>query len=348
MTFRSDRQRGGWKLPGTIAVLSAAVAFAVGLTTVPSVTPSVLASAPAAETAPVSTVPFRDARTVQVTTGLTESGKLVTGLDGTLTSSSCISGKPVTSGTSTFSVDGDPLINLATATPLWRDLGMGDAGEDVTALQTELTRLGYQTPVTGTIDGPTLDAYARMAVTVKAPVDGVRISRDHIIWLPSPTQTVQKCLTTPGSRIAVGQEIADLPPQITSAQIANIPQTVAPGERALIIDGNRFPVPADGLITDASHLADLGRLPSFLASQGSDTPGTLAAQYELATPTRVLAVPPGALFGVEATKACLSSGSVTYPVAILGSQLGAAFVAGKDTEHIIEIDLTPGPDARCE
>jgi hypothetical protein len=349
VTPRKERNwtRPAWKMSAVAVVLSAGVAFATGLTLAPSPAPDALASAALAETIAVATVPFKDSKTVQFTVTQTESRKLIAGLGGTVTSSSCTAGEAVTSGTSTFGVDGVPLINLATATPLWRDLGPGDTGEDVRALQTELTRLGHPTPVTGTLDRSTLDAYARLAATLNAPATGAWVPRDQTIWLPLPTQTVQKCTTPPGSRIAAGQEIADLRAQVTSARIANIPQTAAPGARALIIDGHTFAVTADGRITESSALTDLARLPSFATAEASDTPGTLAAQYELATPARVLGVPPGALFGIEATSACISSRNVTYPVAILGSQLGVTFVTGDKTEGMTEIDLKPGPEARC-
>ena len=89
-------------------------------------------------------------------------------------------------------------------------MGPGDTGEDVRALQTELTCLDYEAPVTGTDDKLTLDAYARLAAKLNAPATGSGIPRNQTIWLPLPTQTVQKCTTSPGSRIAAGQEIADL------------------------------------------------------------------------------------------------------------------------------------------
>ena len=39
-----------------------------------------------------------------------------------------------------LSIDGAPLLNLATSVPLWRDLGVGDEGADALALRAELIK----------------------------------------------------------------------------------------------------------------------------------------------------------------------------------------------------------------
>lgn len=346
MTIGKEPGRGKWKLPAVAALLAACLAFAIALVLTPSQTPTALATAPTVSTVKVAPLPFKDSRTVKVQIGVSGARKLITGSEGTLTASSCAAGESLTSGRSTFSIDGEPLINLATSSPLWRDLAPGTTGEDVAGLQTELTRLGHPAPVTSTVDRPTLEAYAALAATLKAPFQGAGITKDRIMWLPAPSQTIQKCTVTPGALVSAGAELAELPPQPVSAKVSPLPPDLAPGPRILIIDAHKFPVSSDGNLVGGS-LNDLAGTTGFAASQAQGDEGTLAGQFELATPTRVLGVPAGSLFAVQTSKACISSQNISYPVSILGSQLGVSFVAGDHTDEIKEVDLKPDPGASC-
>lgn len=336
-----------WKLSVVAITLAASAAFGAGLIAAPLPAPRPLVSANPVESMPVFSVTFTDAQLVQIAIESTGSRKLVSGEIGTLTASSCIPGKAVTSGTSTFAVDGEPLINLAMSTPMWRDFSAGDTGADVLALQAELTRLGYKTQMTGTFDDTTVAAYGRLATKLGASFEGDGIRHDRVLWLPLETQLIQKCMALPGARINAGQELADLPPHLVGARIASMPADSAPGERVLVIDGSDFNVDIDGQLTDEADLAELASLPSFAATQATETPGTLTGSYELTKATKVLAVPPSALFNVDGPKACISSKKVNYPVAIVGSQLGVSYVTGKATEEISVVDLTVGPKVRC-
>lgn len=76
-------------------------------------------------------------------------------------------GETLTSGTSLATVSGRPLIALHLPFDLYRDIHGGDSGDDVTALQQELTALGHYS---GTIDG----TYgARTAAAVEALYNSV-------------------------------------------------------------------------------------------------------------------------------------------------------------------------------
>lgn len=330
------------------AVLASALALAAGLAMAPTTTPESLARPVQATNAKVSMTDFTDPRTVQVAVEQSGPRSLIAGLGGTVTSSSCIEAGLLRSGTTSFAIDGEPLISLATKTPLWRDLHLGDSGEDARSLQAELNQLGHAIATTATVTAETLDAYAALAASLGARTDGTVIERSGVVWLPDREQSVQKCTASMGSVVGQGQGLAELPPQATGARITNMPQSTAPGERRLLIDSSIFPTTPDGRISDANALGRLTRTPSFLASQTSDRPGTFAARYELAESAKVLGVPPGAIFGIDAKHGCISSRKEVYRVVILGSQLGVTFVAGGTVNALSEIDLKPEPGQLCE
>ncbi|MDR0416449.1 MAG: hypothetical protein LBH76_03880, partial [Propionibacteriaceae bacterium] len=81
---------------------------------------------------------YDDARTVTLTLTAGPEQRFQTPRSGRVTSSACAAGAEFISGGSALSVDGVPVLGLATAVPLWRDLALGDAGPDVAALGAEL------------------------------------------------------------------------------------------------------------------------------------------------------------------------------------------------------------------
>ncbi|MBB6406686.1 hypothetical protein HNP00_004026 [Arthrobacter sp. AZCC_0090] len=349
MWRKFGREQGQTRRASALAaVLASALAFASGLAVAPTTTPDSLSRPTQATAVKVSATDFKDSRTVQVAVEQSGPRSLIAGLGGTVTSSACTEGGLLRSGTAAFAIDGEPLLSLATTTPLWRDLHPGDSGADVRSLQAELNQLGHGIGTTATVTSETLEAYAALAASLGSRTNGAVIERSRIVWLPDREQPVQKCTASVGSVVGQGQGLAELPPQATGARITNLPQRAAPGERRIAIDSSDFPMPADGRISDPGALGKLIRTPSFLASQTSDRPGIFAARYELAHSVRVLGVPPGAIFGLNATAGCISSRKEVHRVVILGSQLGVTFVSGVGVDALSEIDLKPEPGVLCE
>ncbi|MCT9870475.1 peptidoglycan-binding domain-containing protein [Paenarthrobacter aurescens] len=273
---------------------------------------------------------------------------VTSGVEGVVTASACSEGRPLQSGASPFAVDGIPLLGLATETPLWRDLHVGESGEDVRALQTELTRLGHTVEVTGTVSFGTVDAFAALLTTTDPDAAmGPAIHLKRIVWLPRNEPVVIRCPVALGSRINKGQSLADFPPLATGARVTNIPSDAAEGKRRIIVDASAFAVSADGRIEDPAALTGLMRLPSFASAQSTDGQAGFAAKYELTEGVPVLSVPPSALFDVEDSDGCLTSGGVVHRVTVVGSQLGTTFVAGEGIMHLTEVDLAPDLAASC-
>ena len=329
------------------AILASALAFVLGLAMAPAGAPSSLERQVQASTAPVAATDFKDPRTVQVVAEQSGPRSLIAGLSGTITSSACTQSGLIRSGTSTFAIDGEPLINLATKTPLWRDLRLGDSGDDVRALQAELNQLGYVAGTAATVTAEMFEAHAALAASLGAKPDRSVIERSKYTWLPDREQSVLKCAVSVGSVVNQGQGIAELPPQVAGARITNLPQTLAPGERTLLIDASKFPTTEDGRISDVVLLNKMASTPSFAASQGSERPGVFTARYELAQPVRVLGVPPGAIFSISATGGCILSSMEIHRVTILGSQLGITYVSGNALDAVREVDLKPAQNQPC-
>src|SRR5690606_21907959 len=150
-------------------------------------------------------VEFGDERLVPVTLSFAPSPALRSPAAGVLTSSACVPGAVAASGESLYAIDGTPVVQLATSSPLWRDLGIGDTGPDVEALQSELARLGHAVVVDGHLGWVDLAAFdATMGAAGAPPSSGGVIAVRAIAWQPAPEVLVARCLTAVGDAVAAG------------------------------------------------------------------------------------------------------------------------------------------------
>jgi hypothetical protein len=95
---------------------------------------------------------FEDPRSGSVVPVIGEEVTLDSPVEGMTRRSDCVPGEPIGSGDVVALVDDGPVLALALPSPLWRDLAVGDRGEDVQALQEVLVGLGYEVPVSGFYD----------------------------------------------------------------------------------------------------------------------------------------------------------------------------------------------------
>lgn len=329
-----------------IAVLGALLAGgAAGIVLAPSTIPGSLVTPPRLESVDVVPQSFRDPRgaTFAVTTAPAQSVR--SGAGGTLTSFPCHDGGTLASGSALFAVDGRPVIGLATSTPLWRDLGLGDEGADVAALQTELVRLGSSLVIDGVfgrVDAEALDGVIVAAGGVAPDSPGAHL--DTIAWMPAPVVTVSSCRAAAGERVAPGQQLADLPVALTSARLAPLPDAVA-GDRVIVADGVEHPVPADGIITDAATLAAVLASTEYRQARSESTTAEVDFDYLLASPIDAVAIPPSALYDLEAARGCVQNDGVAVRVELLASQLGQALVV--PARSLDSVDLHPDPAVPC-
>lgn len=250
----------------------------------------------------------------------------------------------IRSGDAPLSIDGSPRLALATATPLWRDLTLQSRGDDVRAVQGELTRLGSPVVSDGVFGRDTLTALKRIFKGIGAPVDGDTIPVSSIIWIPQASTTIATCETTVGADVTSANSLATFASVSPRVTVVALPPDLVPGARVVQIGTATFPMQDNGEVT-VSDLASLG-----LASS-SDSPDPAAksidAQLALAEPVAVSIVPPTAVYRVEGTEGCVSSGRVTYRVHLLGSQLGQSFVTFSRAPTPSRVDVPPRSNEPC-
>lgn len=333
--------RVGLMLLGVVALLLTGAAGGVAWTT--DAVPADLRPAMTPTTFPVGSTDFDDARTVRLTVTRGSSTQLTSPVEGRVTRSDCIPGAPIESGTSPVSVNDVPVVALATATPLWRDLVTGDTGPDVTALQQELVRLGYPAGDSRQIDRATLGAFTRLRDHVGAGSTAqTQVTVADVLWLPAASTRVGACTATTGSTITVGDDLAEVPGALTNVSVLDLPSDLVEGPRVLRVDGTRVPF-VPGAVPDAATLAALEGLPSLQSGGEEDEPPT--ATLALTDPVQVSVVPPASVLGDDESSCVLSSGQARA-VRVAGSELGQTFVVFEGTAPEA-VDLNLPRDAEC-
>lgn len=312
---RPHRHATGLAL-GAVSVLALGLAAGALLVRVPP--PDDVAGTVTDPLAPVVERGLDDARTVPVSLDVTAAQPLVTTRGGRVTASSCVPGARVRSGQTPFSVDGVPLLALATANPLWRDLTPGDRGADVDALQAALD----VSPRTGVVDAAMLAALRELAAPT---VHDDRVDHTAVLWLPDDEATVDTCDAPVGALVGEGQTLATLPPRLVAARVPAPAADALPGDRTLVVDDVTLPLD-DGAVTDPDALAALAATPTYRAAVVEQTGIQLTAQWRLVDPVSTAVVPPSAVVTGPAGACVLDEHGVAHAVTVVGSQLGQTFV----------------------
>lgn len=310
----------------TIAVVGAASAGAAAALAMGSATPRTLAEAPESVAVPVSTSPFSDDRPVQLVVDVVPDIPLSATGSGRITSIDCSPGGRWESGKVSMAVDGLSVVALATATPLWRDLAVGDRGDDVAALEQELSRLGSDLRVDGVVTRATVSAVAGL---LGPGEDTGTISSSRILWIPHPTTELASCTVFPGSPLAAGEVVA-FARQIPVVAFAELPTGLVAGSRVLRVEGTDIPLLEDGALDAAAGSAITGTSAYRAALAEGGPRFELAALLVLAEPALVASVPPAAIYGLDGRNGCVLAPAGALPVTVVGSQLGKTYVEFPD------------------
>lgn len=328
--------------------LAASAGIGVGALVFASATPESLSTPVPVNDVPVSEREFEDRRTVEVGLTLRADTVLAAPGSGRITAIACQAGAALESGRSSLAIDGRPVVNLATAVPLWRDLARGDRGDDVHALQAELARLGHELVVDGVVRASTVRAYRALLGGLDGKVDASidAVERARVLWLPATPVSLAECTVATGADVVAGDKIATVPNGLAGAAITHLPDGLAPGDRVLVIDGASVPIESDGRVTSAEALAAIAATPTYAqAVKGGST--TLTASLALANPVTVSVVPPGALYDLDGEAACVSENGIARAVQVLGSELGQSFVNVEEGAAPETIDLDPAGALPC-
>ncbi|QAV71187.1 hypothetical protein ESZ53_12495 [Salinibacterium sp. UTAS2018] len=289
---------------------------------------------------------FDDARTVDLTLTVQPSVGLVSQAEGLLTASSCSPGVVAVSGASTFSVDGEPLINLHTTQPLWRPLSEGMRGPDVKSFQDALSALGSNGDVDGILDGRTIQFFNALRRNHVENADYLwEVPPSSVVWLSSGSNEITGCNSGVGASVSSGTVLADLPHLISSLRLSRLPSALPANPRVLVINDVTASVNDDGTVDPESWSA-IAATADFRAFAADPANSVFKGTVRLVEPIQVASVPPSALFGIARETACVREGNVTVHGTIISADLGFTLVRfdGAPPE---EVELSPPPRTRC-
>lgn len=290
----------------------------------------------------IGTRDYDDSQSVTLSVSQQPQISIVLPLGGKITGFTCAAGQNLESGKTLIEIDGTPIVGLATSTPLWRTLNLGDTGKDVDALQNELKNLGKLQNITGKIDHATLNSMATMLGVPSKDLSNIPVER--LIWLPAGPQVIETCAVSIGQQPSIGEEIIQLQPTLKEIQIQGIPPALLPGNRVLQLDGQSYPVTENGTITDVEQLSQIQQSSSYKSWQQNAASSELRGKYALKETTTVNTVPPAALYNIQGNDACLSDGKTGHQVQILSSQLGNTIIQFQNTENTPEKALISPQD----
>lgn len=330
---------------------------------------------PASITYPLKALDYSDGQSADITVRLPQDGSIDVEQTGKITDSRCKTGGTVKSGEVLASVQGAPVIALATSVPFYRSLVIGDSGEDVAALKTALESLGHlkgESVSSNKLDRVTLDALellnkqalskahkeadtAASAVTTQLAQSDIKPLKSFdpagYAWLPQETVTVTECLkalgqTHDGSTFA---RISTTNPTVT----VQFPEVLVDGERTLTFEGVEIAVDGQGIIAP-DQVSTITESQSFIVAQLQDESAQdlkLQGQYELKQPLTVYAVPPAALKLVTPENGCVFSGTnpgSSHAVKLLSSSLGLTYVQFEQGVQVPKnVVINPLEDQQC-
>jgi peptidoglycan hydrolase-like protein with peptidoglycan-binding domain len=324
---------------GIAAVALLAAGATAGAVLLAETPPSSVTAPDGPRTAPVTVQTYDGTKHATATPRLAEPVALTLAGSGRVRSSACAPGAVIASGSSPFILDDRPVLALATAQPLWRDLDVGVRGQDVADLQTELTRLGYDVTADGVFGQGTRTAVRALLTSIGLARPSGALAASDVIWLPV---TVTTCELGVGD-VAGGGAVATVGGGLVALEIGGTDPVDGWVARW---QGTTAPIGEDRRVTDAAFLQAVSSSPLYEAVVG-DGGGTLDLELALAEPLQVAVVPPAALFALAGDRGCLlaADGDVR-PVRVVSSALGQTLVV-VDGEVPSEVSLDPDDDLAC-
>lgn len=343
MSERPSPAKAGLWAVGALTLV--AVGTALGAAWTSPAVPVPLRSPSPVTSFPVQSATFDDVRSVRLEVSRGEESALTSPGSGLVTRFDCRPGTTLESGTAPLWLDDAPVVVLATTLPLWRDLPVGAQGNDVRALQEELTRLGHTVEVTGTLGTKTLRAVKDLLDGLGDPTPLTSVSRERFLWIPAPSVVVAGCSVSTGGPLEAGAEIVTTPGTLTSVALRDdAPSDLVAGARTLRVDGIDVAIEPQSPITDPGLLSQLDAAPSLQqVGTGDEAP---VGQLRLAQPVDVSVVPPSAVLTAPDGTTCVTTDGVPHPLRVVGSELGQTFVLFDDAPPTA-VDTSPRRDAPC-
>ncbi|HEY0238694.1 MAG TPA: peptidoglycan-binding domain-containing protein [Friedmanniella sp.] len=261
-------------------------------------------------------------------------GALVTAnTSGTVTRMAIRAGDVLDAGDEIVRVDDTPVLAFVGDAPLWRDLGPGAEGEDVTRLQQFLADVGvYSGRADGNFGEGTAEAVRRFNVAHGRKDAGTTFTLASVAWVGAEPFSVASVEITTGAGLGPGSPVVRGPRQAGTLTVTEPAGGIPAGVRyeLTVADTVTAYTPGSGTIADPAAIA------AIAASLG--TSGEGAGQVVTADPEPTMRVPASAVIvddsGASCVYADLAGGPV--PVTILGGTLAHADLAADLTiDHVL-------------
>jgi len=299
-------------------------AFTVGVLVAPDHPPADLGVADATTSVPVVTQAFEDPVSVGAVFVLGDAVPLIVRTSGTVTSG--VNGSVLVSGQVAIRVDQRPIVAVSSSVVLYRDLMIGDRGQDVAGLNAELTRLGYGPFSSDVFTADTGQAWAALLAQAGVANDGRGLRLVDVLWIPDTTVPVKSWSALPGTAVKTGDVVGYTQPRLNGLELSTSDkQPVVHGDRQLTLFNVSTPMNDISVPVPDEFLRELEQTPDF-ASMVANDQNTGQATMTLVEPITAYRVPPGALFAVTGATGCVQNGDASVAVTIVGAGLGATLV----------------------
>lgn len=334
VTNGAGRGRLAWAW--SLLAVATAICVSVGACALllPDRAPALLGSAGETTTAPASVQEYSGSQQVTVVPTISTERNLLGNANGTVTADWSADG--LASGKGAYKVNDRVVVALNTATPLYRDLKTGDKGDDVLALNNELSRLGYNSVAgSDTYWWATSDGWRQLMNDNGNPSDGTLALADTM-WIPENAVAVDEWTATTGSMVTGGTAIGKIPGALTKLTVKN--GAAVGQDRTISMYGVNGILPADSTeITDAEFLRNVSASETFQSMDMQTKKAGLDATVALKEPLQVLRVPAGAVFGIDGSSGCIvpkshNASNTPAKVTIVGSELGVSLVQTQDAD----------------
>lgn len=334
--MNNGARRGRLAWAWSLLAVATAICVSVGACALllPDRAPALLGSAGETTTAPASVQEYSGSQQVTVVPTISTERNLLGNANGTVTADWSADG--LASGKGAYKVNDRVVVALNTATPLYRDLKTGDKGDDVLALNNELSRLGYNSVAgSDTYWWATSDGWRQLMNDNGNPSDGTLALADTM-WIPENAVAVDEWTATTGSMVTGGTAIGKIPGALTKLTVKN--GAAVGQDRTIGMYGVNGILPADNTeITDAEFLRNVSASETFQSMDMQTKKAGLDATVALKEPLQVLRVPVGAVFGIDGSSGCIvpksrNTSNTPAKVTIVGSELGVSLVQVQDAD----------------
>lgn len=330
MGRKESRDRRRVSVTWMLLAVVTAVALTVGACALwlPDRAPALLGQAGEVSVAPVNTQQYAGQQQVTIVPTMSSSRDLRSNTSGIVTADSSADG--LNSGKAAFRVADRTVVALATASPLFRDLAVGDQGEDVRALNDELNRLGYRASAgSNWFTAATAAGWKQLMVDAGNTSDGNVMLADTL-WIPSPSVNVGEWRAVADASVNAGEPIGTIPGTIEKLSIKN--GQPSDHARTLTVFGQTTTLPAGQTeIADPAFCQAIAACEEFQVMDEAMLSAGFDGSLTLDQPIEVLRVPAGAMFGIDGTSGCLATAEgKTVKVEIVGSELGVSLARPAD------------------